>query len=769
MHNRSGNEKNINMKAKNRKNEWKKKREERKEQTAARETEELISPEEKLEQRKQRLMQIFRHKDYVPMRIRELAILLDVPKEERADLKEVLDALLAEGKIGLSKRGKYALAEKFLIKGEFLGNRKGFGFVAPEPEEGHEVGPDIFIAEPDTLNAMDGDTVLVSLLGKYKNGGRKNPEGRIVKVLSRAHREIIATYEKCRHFGFAVPLNQKLCSDIFIPEEASMEASTGERVMVKITDYGSAGKNPEGQVTEILGRAGAPGVDILSIARAYGFESEFPEEVRREAEQIPDEVSEEEIRGRKDLRQWQTVTIDGEDAKDLDDAITVSEKDGVYRLGVHIADVSHYVKEGTALDREALKRGTSVYLTDRVIPMLPFRLSNGICSLNAGVDRLAFSCIMEIDGKGRVTGHEIVKSVIRSDARMTYTDVNEILEGNESLCREYEAFVPMFRTMQKLSLLIRERRKKRGSIDFDFPESKILLDEKGRPVEIKPYDRNAATRLIEDFMLMANETVAEDFYWQGQPFVYRTHENPDPEKIRELSVLVSHFGYHIRMGQEEIHPKEIQKLLASIQDSPEEALIGRLSLRAMKRARYQPECTGHFGLAAKYYSHFTSPIRRYPDLQIHRIMGECLAGKMTEERKAHYEEILPDVCAQCSSMERKADEAEREAEKVKKCQYMAGHIGEIYEGVVSGVTGWGLYVELANTVEGLISVTSLDDDYYRFDETGYCLRGNMTGRVYSLGQSMTVRVAAVDKMACTIDFVPVRPEEEEEWRRTVTN
>ncbi|QNM06937.1 ribonuclease R [Qiania dongpingensis] len=717
---------------------------------------------ERMEERKERLLKLFGHKNYVPLKIKELAILLGISKEERPELQEVLDALLSEGKIGLSKRGKYALAENFLITGTFLGNRKGFGFVVVEKAEGEEPEPDIFISEDEVGNAMDGDTVQVALCSGKKSGRRKNPEGRVVKVLVRAHEEIIATYEKCKNFGFAVPVNQKLCSDVFIPEEHSMEASTGERVAVKITDYGNGRKNPEGRVTEILGRVGDPGVDILSIAKAYGFESEFPDEVLAEVKRIPASVLPEELEGRKDFRSLQTVTIDGEDAKDLDDAISISMEDGIYKLGVHIADVSHYVKEGSALDREALKRGTSVYLTDRVIPMLPKELSNGICSLNAGVDRLAFSCIMEIDGKGRVLGHEIMKSVICVDRRMTYTAVKGILEDrDEKLRREYEELVPMFRLMADLSSILRAKRKKRGSIDFDFPESKILLDEEGRPVEIKPYDRNVATMLIEDFMLLANETVAEDYYWQGQPFVYRTHENPDPDKIRELALLISNFGFHLRMGQEEVHPKELQKLLAGIQDSPEEALISRLTLRSMKRAKYQPECIGHFGLAAKYYCHFTSPIRRYPDLQIHRIMGECLSGKMTEKRKEHYAGILPEVCAGCSSMERKADDAEREAEKLKKCQYMAGHIGEVFDGVISGVTGWGMYVELPNTVEGMISLSALDGDYYQFDEAQYRLVGTATEQVYKLGQRIRVRVAAVDKVGGTIDFVPERSWEEE--------
>ncbi len=708
----------------------------------------------KIEEGKKRLLELFRHKDYVPMKGKELAILLGVPREERPVLQSVLDALLAEGKIGISKRGKYALAENFLITGIFIGNRRGFGFVARETREGETRQTDIFIPESETGTAMDGDTVQVALHYGHTYGRKKNPEGRVVRVAARARKQLVATYEKCKNFGFAVPVDQKLGSDVFIPLEASMEADNRERVVVEIVDYGGPGKNPEGRVVEILGRLGTPGVDILSVAKSYGFESEFPPEVRDEVERISMEVQPEELFGRADYRKLQTVTIDGEDAKDLDDAITLTEENGVYRLGVHIADVSHYVKEGTALDREALNRGTSVYLVDRVIPMLPKELSNGICSLNAGVDRLAFSCVMEIDRKGRLLGHEITKSVIRVDRRMTYTAVNGVLNGEEALCRKYEELVPLFLRMKALSDILRAKRRKRGSIDFDFPESKILLDEKGRPTEVTAYERNAATMLIEDFMLLANETVAEDYYWQGQPFVYRTHENPDQEKIRELGLLIRNFGYHLRTNQEEIHPGELQKLLAKIQDAPEEGLISRLTLRSMKRARYQPECIGHFGLAAKYYCHFTSPIRRYPDLQIHRIMSECLAGRMDGERSAHYTELLPGVCSQCSHKERQADEAEREVEKIKKCQYMARHIGEVYDGVVSGVTGWGMYVELPNTVEGMISLSSMDGDYYEFDEKQYRLVGTATGKVYKLGQKLRVRVAAVDQVGCTINFVP---------------
>ena len=448
------------------------------------------------------------------------------------------------------------------------------------------------------------------------------------------------------------------------------------------------------------------------------------------------------------------VTIDGEDAKDLDDAVSLTYDGTLYHLGVHIADVSNYVQENSALDREALKRGTSVYLVDRVIPMLPHRLSNGICSLNQGVDRLALSCLMDIDDKGNVVSHQVAETVIRVDRRMTYTNVSKILEAADpQLLQEYEALVPMFRLMAKLSAILREKRRKRGSIDFDFPETKIILDEKGIPQEIKPYDRNAATKLIEDFMLIANETVAEDFFWQEVPFVYRSHEDPDPEKIQKLATFISNFGYGMKAVRDEVHPKEIQKLLGRIEGSPEEAMISRLTLRSMKQAKYTTECAGHFGLAAKYYCHFTSPIRRYPDLQIHRIIKDVLRGRMNVQRQAHYEAILPSVAERSSRTERVADEAEREVEKLKKAEYMQHRVGQVYEGVISGITSFGIYVELPNTVEGLIHVSNMYDDHYYYREETFDMVGMGTGKTYTLGQKVKIRVLGADKETRTVDFV----------------
>ncbi len=700
-----------------------------------------------LKQRKDMLVSLFEEKSYVPMKLKELAIFLEIPKARREELKEVLDSLLEEGRIGISKKGRYGKAQDFARVGIFSGHAKGFGFVTIEGQE-----QDIFIPSEKTAGAMHRDKVQVVIQEEQTKG--KRPEGAVVRILERANETVIGYYQKNKNYGFVLPDNQKLNQDIFIPQGKDMGAVTGHKVVVRITDFGGERHNPEGIVTEIIGHVNDPGTDILSIIKAYGLPEEFPKEVMRQAALMPDMVDDREVEGRLDLRHLPTVTIDGEDAKDLDDAITISKEGDHYTLGVHIADVTHYVQEGMPLDEEAYKRGTSIYLVDRVIPMLPHKLSNGICSLNAGTDRLALSCIMEIDDKGNVLGHQIAETVINVDKRMTYTAVNAIVtDQDKTVMEEYQELVPMFCLMKELADILRAKRRQRGSIDFDFPESKIVLDNKGKPIEIKPYERNAATRIIEDFMLMANETVAEDYFWQELPFVYRTHEYPDPEKMKRLGTFINNFGYTIRTQNGEVHPKEIQKLLDKIEGTSEEALIGRLTLRSMKQAKYGTICTGHYGLAANYYTHFTSPIRRYPDLQIHRIIKENLKGGLREKRIAHYEQILPEVTVQCSVMERRADEAERETDKLKKCEYMSQHIGDIYQGVISGVTNWGLYVELPNTVEGLVHINELQGDYFVFDEEHMELVGDLTGIRYKLGQKVCVKVAGTDKITRTIDFI----------------
>lgn len=702
-----------------------------------------------LKERKDRLEALMRDPAYVPMKTKELAMLLGVPKQQRGELQEVLDALVQEGRAGVSKRGKYARPETFSVTGIFSGNSRGFGFVTVDGME-----QDVFIPAEKTGGALHGDKVLLTL-----EPGRqgKRAEGAVIRVLEHANEQVIGYYQKNKHFGFVIPDNSRISRDIFIPEGKDMGAVTGHKVVAKLTDFGGRDQKPEGVITEILGHVNDPGTDILSVIRAYGLPEAFPDEVMEQVSRIPAYVTEEEKTARLDLRDLPTVTIDGEDAKDLDDAITVSRTESGYLLGVHIADVSHYVRENSPLDQEALRRGTSVYLVDRVIPMLPHKLSNGICSLNAGEDRLALSCLMELDAYGEVTGHRIAETLIRVDERMTYTAVNRIVTDHDhDISARYENLVPMFELMKEVSALLRERRQKRGSIDFDFPESKIILDEKGWPVDIRPYERNTATRIIEDFMLLANETVAEDYFWQELPFLYRTHENPDPDKMKALGLFINNFGYSIRTQNGQVHPKEIQKLLDRISGTPQEGLIGRLTLRSMKKAGYTPVNTGHFGLAAKYYTHFTSPIRRYPDLQIHRIMKENMKSGLSERRLNHYESILPGVAAQCSALERRADEAERETQKLKKCQYMSRHIGEEFDGVVSGVTAWGLYVELPNTVEGMIHVNALEGDYFVFREDRMELAGELTGRTYKLGQRLRIQVLGTDMLTRTIDFIPAR-------------
>ena len=705
---------------------------------------------ELLEQRKAMLVALMNEEAYVPMKLKELAILLNVPREQREELKQVLNLLLAEGKISVSKKGKFGKAEAFALIGVFSGNARGFGFVAIEGQE-----EDVFIPADRTGGALHGDRVQI-VIDSEGRGGR--PEGTVVRILEHANETLVGTYEKGKGYGFVVPDNQRISKDIFIPQGCDQGAVSGHKVMVKIKDFGEKkGKKPEGVITEILGHIHDPGVDILSIVKAYGLPEDFPAAVKTQLKQIPDEVKKDSWAGRKDLRDLPTVTIDGEEAKDLDDAISIERAGEGYLLGVHIADVSHYVQEHTPLDEEAFKRGTSVYLVDRVIPMLPHKLSNGICSLNEGEDRLALSCLMEIDGQGNVTGHEIAETVIRSDRRMTYTAVNAIVTDHDpQVTAEYAEFAEMFLLMKELADILRKKRHARGSIDFDFPESKIVLDEKGKPLEIKAYERNAATRIIEDFMLLANETVAEDYFWQDLPFLYRTHDKPDEDRMKRLGTFINNFGYVLRMPGGQVYPKEIQKLLDKVEGTPEELLISRLTLRSMKQAKYTIENTGHFGLAARYYTHFTSPIRRYPDLQIHRIIKESLHGGLTGKRISHYEKILPQVAVQTSALERRADEAERETDKLKKVQYMEQFIGQEFEGVISSVTSWGFYVELPNTVEGLVHISELRDDYYVFLEERYELSGEMTGKTYKLGQTIRVQLTGCDRFSKTIDFIPAK-------------
>ena len=764
-----------------------------------------------IERRKKFILELLGDPIYKPMRLREISTLLRLSKEEKRDLYDVLDELCYEGKVSVDNKGRYEKVkgkwkkkkddryyddrreeygadhgkkkkdklkdknrdkakeksrgrnrdrdfreedsykeehlEGIQAEGTFIGHPKGFGFVEIEGQE-----EDIFIPESDTGTAMHQDKVRIIIRDGQKEGKRK--EGVVVKVLERGMPEIVGTYQLNRDFGFVISDNPKFSKDIFIPRKEAAGIKNGDKVIAVITDYGSKNKNPEGKIKENLGNIRTPGTDILAIVKSFGIPSEFPEKVMKQAQRVPDHVLDADRDGRLDLRHLQTVTIDGEDAKDLDDAISLTKEGDIYHLGVHIADVSNYVQYNSALDKEALKRGTSVYLADRVVPMLPERLSNGICSLNQGEDRLALSCLMDINEKGKVVSHQIAETVINVNERMCYTDVKNILEDtDEDAKKRYEELIPMFFMMKELSGILRNSRHHRGSIDFDFPESKIILNAAGKAIDVKPYEANVATKIIEDFMLMANETVAQEYCTEEIPFVYRTHDNPDPEKVESLLTLLHNQGVKIQKAKEEITPKEIQQIIESIEGLPNEAMISRLVLRSMKQAKYTTECIGHFGLAAKYYCHFTSPIRRYPDLQIHRIIKDNLRGRlMREGRTEHYAEILDEVARQSSVCERRADEAERESDKLKKAEYMSYHLGEEFEGIISGVTGWGLYVELPNTVEGLVHVNTLRDDYYIFDQETYELRGEMTKKVYKLGDKVRVRVADADKMLKTVDF-----------------
>ena len=711
------------------------------------------------ERRKKLIYDFICDEFYVPMKLKELAILLQVPKDQRKELKAIMDSLEAEGKVHVSKKGKYTKGEAKRIVGTYQAHARGFGFVAVEGED-----DDIFISEDDTNGAFHGDQVEVTI--KSAPDGKRR-EGKVVRILSHGTTRLVGYFQKNKNFGFVVPDNQRFIKDVFVPLERSKGAVTGHKVVVELTKYGGDNKKPEGKIVEIIGHVNDPGTDIMSIVKGYDLPIEFPEKVLNQAERVAKDVSTADMAGRMDIRDWQMVTIDGEDAKDLDDAISLTKEGENYKLGVHIADVTNYVQEKSALDREAYKRGTSVYLVDRVIPMLPHILSNGICSLNEGEDRLALSCIMTINDKGNVVDYKIAETVICVDRRMTYTSVKKILEEqDEEESKKYEEFVPMFQMMEKVAGILREKRKKRGSIDFDFPETKMVLDEQGKPIELKPYDRNVATKIIEDFMLLANETVAEHYFWQEIPFVYRTHEQPDEEKIQKLAIFINNFGHSMHIANNAVRPNEIQKLLAKVEGTNEEALISRLALRSMKQAKYTPENTGHFGLATTYYCHFTSPIRRYPDLQIHRIIKEDLRGRMNDNRREHYEKILPEVTKQCSERERLAEEAERETIKLKKVEYMEEHIGEVFEGVISSITKWGIYVELPNTIEGLVHVTNMHDDHYDYIEERFEMVGEHTRKVYKLGQTVYIVATGTDRLQRTIDFEFVEKEEVDYGKRT---
>nr|WP_273128242.1 ribonuclease R [Bacillus weihaiensis] len=697
-----------------------------------------------------KLLAFMKEEAYKPLTVQELEEAFGI--EDSAEFKDFVKALVVmedQGLVVRTRSNRYGLPEKMnLLKGKLIGHAKGFAFVDPEDPE----LDDVFIPPTELKTAMHGDVVLVRVSPK---GTGSRQEGTIIRILERGVKEVVGTYTESKNFGFVIPDDKKIANDIFIPKNASGGAVEGHKVVVKLTTYPKGRMSAEGEVVDILGHKNDPGVDILSVIHKHGLPGPFPVEALEQANDVPETINEEDLKDRRDLRNETIVTIDGADAKDLDDAVTVTKLDnGNYKLGVHIADVSHYVTENSPIDREAVDRGTSVYLVDRVIPMIPHRLSNGICSLNPKVDRLTLSCEMEVDSEGQVVNHEIFQSVIKTTERMTYTDVNKILEEkDEALRQKYEKLVPMFEEMGELASVLRTKRMNRGAIDFDFKEAKVLVDAKGQPTDVVLRERSVAERLIEEFMLLANETVAEHFHWMNVPFIYRIHEEPNAEKLQRFLEFITNFGYTVKGAANEIHPRALQNIIEEVAGKPEETVISTVMLRSMKQAKYDPESLGHFGLSTEFYTHFTSPIRRYPDLIVHRLIRTYLIeGKVDEQTRSSWAESLPVIAEHASNMERRAVEAERETDELKKAEYMLDKIGEEYDGMISSVTNFGMFVELPNTIEGLIHVSYLTDDYYRYDERHYAMIGERTGNVYRIGDEITVRVVNVNKDERAIDF-----------------
>lgn len=699
-----------------------------------------------------KILEFMRETAYSPMLDMELANVFEIGSEGIEEFYSILEHMEQRGEIIKTKKNRYAAPERMnLMVGKLQQHAKGFGFLLSELPE----YSDVFIPANDLNGAMHGDRI-VARVAKRSNDGKKC-EGEVIRIIERVNKEIVGTFESSKNFGFVVADDRRLNMDIYIPKSEFNGAMDGFKVVCEITRWPEARRNPEGKVIEVIGHKDDVGTDIVSIIRKYKLPEEFPKKVEDEAEAIPETIPEEEIARRRDLRNEEIVTIDGADAKDLDDAVSVKKlPNGNYLLGVHIADVTYYVKEGKPLDKEALKRATSVYLVDRVIPMLPRKLSNGMCSLNPRVDRLTLSANMEIDPKGQVVQHEIYESVINTCERMTYTDVSDILEKqDEELLKRYDYLVDHFKRMEELCRILRKRRDDRGNIDFDFDEAKIVLDESGKPIDIKRYERRIANRIIEEFMLVCNETVAEHYYLKNIPFVYRIHEEPNMEKIEAFNKFIHNFGYHLKGVHTEVHPKALQDLLKKVEGQKEERIINTLMLRSLKQAKYSPVCSGHFGLAAQYYSHFTSPIRRYPDLQIHRIIRESLAGKIDQKRIEQLKSIVAIAAEKSSERERTAEEAERDTDDLKKTEYMSYHINEEFDGIISSVTSFGMFIELENTIEGLVRISSLVDDYYIYDQEQHLFRGERTKKTFRIGDAVRVRVTKTDITQREIDFVLV--------------
>lgn len=695
-----------------------------------------------------KIVDMMKEKDYRPMLREELAIKFGIEKKDMDSFFKILVGLEKEGLIIKAKNERYGLVDSdYLITGKLEGHERGFGFVVPK-EKNRE---DVFIPAENMNGAMHGDTVIATIVKRQEDGKRE--EGEVIRILERGNKTIVGTFEDNRNFGFVIPDDHKISYDIFIPKSKTMNAKTNQKIVAEIVTWPEARRNPEGKVIEILGYLNEKGTDILSIIRQFDLPEEFPDKVQDMALSIEDEVKQEDMEERVDLRHLNTFTIDGFDAKDLDDAVSIEiNENGNYYLGVHIADVAHYVKEKSIIDKEAVERGNSVYLIDRVIPMLPRELSNGICSLNPNVNRLCLSVLMEIDKSGNVIDHTIVESLITSKERLVYDDVSDYLENEDVRPKEeLKTVAKELKLMEELCYILYEKRERRGSIDFDFPETKIILDEQGIPVEIRKEDRRIANKIIEEFMLVCNETVSEQFFWAETPFLYRVHEEPSSEKIANFNKLIRNFGYMLK-GTQEIHPKELQLLTQEIKGKKEEALISTLLLRSMKKAIYSADSGIHFGLAAKYYSHFTAPIRRYPDLVIHRIIKMFINGKLSPKLQDKLNRNLPEIAEHTSMTERRAEQAEREVEDMKKAQYMSKYIGEEFEGIISSLTHFGIFIQLDNTIEGLVHFSNMLDDYYDFDEDKYHIIGERTKRVYNLGDPVKIRVMDANVAKRNIDF-----------------
>ncbi len=711
---------------------------------------------------------IINKQDYKPMKIEEFQSQLDI--QDSDDFKEMVKEMVRleeEGILFRTKKDKYMKVEETnLIKGKLSMHKRGFGFLRPEDSELQ----DVFIPPTEINGAMDGDTVLVEV-HKESDGDRQ--EGRVSSILTRGSTRIVGTYQDNETFGFVIPDSEKHQDDIFIARGQDLGAVTGHKVLVEITKFHDTGDNPEGHITQILGHKNDPGVDILSIIYSHGIEIEFPQEALDHAESIPDSIHESETEGRVDLRDEFTMTIDGADAKDLDDAISVKKlSNGNYQLTVSIADVSHYVTKDSPMDKEAYDRATSVYLVDRVIPMIPHRLSNGICSLNPDVDRLTLTCRMEIDAAGTVVNHEIFESVIHSDRRMTYENVNKMLvDEDPSLIQEYNDVYPMLQEAEKLAQIFRDKRTERGAIDFDFKEAQVIVEDDGTPSEIAIRVRSVGEKMIEEFMLAANETVAEHFHWMEVPFLYRVHEDPKEEKLQRFYEFLTNFGIMVKGKSNDVHPRALQKIIDQVAGMPEELVINTLMLRSMQQARYAEESLGHFGLSTEFYTHFTSPIRRYPDLIVHRLIRTYLIeGKTDAKTVSRIENELPDIADHTSKRERRAVDAERDTDDLKKAEYMKQHIGETFEGVISGVMNFGIFVELPNTIEGLVHVSNMTDDHYQFNERAMAMIGDNAGAVYRIGDSVEVEVLGANTEERSIDFKIVgmpKREERQKNRRSI--